>query len=56
LVYYCGNNWRAPQTFLDLGEDRAMEGIGLATCRLEIVEGNDRVVAVGLATYALQAI
>ncbi len=32
------------------------KGRTLATCRLEIVEGNDRVVAVGLATYALQAI
>ncbi|TDI39610.1 MAG: PaaI family thioesterase [Acidobacteria bacterium] len=32
------------------------KGRTLATCRLEIVEGNDRVVAIGLATYALQAI
>ena len=32
------------------------KGRTLATCRLEVVEGNDRVVAIGLATYALQAI
>lgn len=32
------------------------KGRTLATCRLEVVEGNDRVVAVGLATYALQAV
>ena len=32
------------------------KGRTLATCRLEIVEGNDRVVAIGLATYALQAV
>ena len=32
------------------------KGRTLATCRLEIVEGNDRVVATGLATYALQAV
>ena len=25
----------------------------LATCRLEFVEGNDHVVAIGLATYAV---
>ena len=31
------------------------KGRTLATCRLEVVEGNDRVVAIGLATYALQA-
>ena len=32
------------------------KGRTLATCRLEVVEGNDRVVAIGLATYALQAV
>jgi uncharacterized protein (TIGR00369 family) len=32
------------------------KGRTLATCRLEVVEGNDRVIAIGLATYALQAI
>jgi uncharacterized protein (TIGR00369 family) len=32
------------------------KGRTLATCRLEIVEGNDRVIAIGLATYALQAV
>ena len=32
------------------------KGRALATCRLEVVEGNDRVVAIGLATYALQAV
>ena len=28
----------------------------LFTCRLEVIEGNDRVVAIGLATYSLQAV
>ncbi len=28
----------------------------LATCRLEVVGGNDHVAAIGLATYALQAV
>jgi len=32
------------------------KGRTLATCRLEVVEGNDRVIAIGLATYALQAV
>ena len=32
------------------------KGRTLATCRLEVVEGHDRVVAIGLATYALQAV
>ena len=32
------------------------KGRTLATCRLEVVEGTDRVVAIGLATYALQAV
>lgn len=32
------------------------KGRTLATCRIEVVEGNDRVVAIGLATYALQAV
>ncbi len=32
------------------------KGRTLATCRLEVVEGNDRVVAIGLATNALQAV
>ena len=32
------------------------KGRTLATCRLEVVEGNDRVVAIGLATYTLQAV
>ncbi len=31
------------------------KGRSLATCRLEVVGGNDHVVAIGLATYALQA-
>ena len=31
------------------------KGRTLATCRLEVVGGNDHVVAIGLATYALQA-
>ena len=31
------------------------KGRTLAACRLEVVEGSDRVVAIGLATYALQA-
>ena len=32
------------------------KGRTLAACRLEVVEGSDRVVAIGLATYALQAV
>ncbi|HSF16469.1 MAG TPA: PaaI family thioesterase [Vicinamibacteria bacterium] len=32
------------------------KGRTLAMCRIEVVEGNDRVVAIGLATYALQAV
>ena len=32
------------------------KGRSLATCRLEVVGGNDHVVAIGLATYALQAV
>ncbi len=32
------------------------KGRTLATCRLEVVEGNDHVVAIGLATYTLQAV
>ena len=32
------------------------KGRTLATCRLEVVGGNDHVVAIGLATYALQAV
>ena len=31
------------------------KGRTLAACRLKVVEGSDRVVAIGLATYALQA-
>ena len=32
------------------------KGRSLATCRLEVVGGNDHVAAIGLATYALQAV
>ena len=32
------------------------KGRTLATCRLEVVGGNDHVAAIGLATYALQAV
>ena len=32
------------------------KGRSLATCRLEVVGGNDHVVAIGLATYSLQAV
>ena len=32
------------------------KGRTLATCRLEVVGGNDHVVAIGLATYSLQAV
>ena len=32
------------------------KGRTLATCRLEVVEGNDRVIAIGLGTYVLQAV
>ena len=35
LIYYLGENWRAPQTYFDVGPDRATGGIGLATCRLD---------------------
>ena len=35
LIYYLGENWRAPQTYFDVGADRATGGIGLATCRLD---------------------
>jgi uncharacterized protein (TIGR00369 family) len=48
-----------------LGGDRAdllaiaevvRRGRSLATCRLEVVQGADRVIAIGLATYALIAV
>ena len=32
------------------------KGRSLAACRLEVVGGNDHVVAIGLATYSLQAV
>ena len=32
------------------------KGRTLATCRIEVVGGNDHVVAIGLATYSLQAV
>ena len=67
MIYYFGDNWRAPQTFLDLGEDRAMEGIGLATCRLDgfvSVDGgngwpvhqglDDELIDIGLKEYLFQ--